>query len=339
MAIYQVLVVAALYISTAATQATVVPSYGTWIDPQCYANTPAPMIVSFGFQDSTMTIEKCLNAATTSGYKYAGVANGDHCFGGNIIRVPSPLALSACDKPCISNSAQICGGTDRIIIYRNGPVIVPAPYTSISGYNWMGCSVDSTTGQSLRHAVHAAASIGTLDCIQACSSLNYKLAGIKNGYQCFCGNALLNNAAMLTQFGGSCNSGCEGNPYEECGGAHALTVYRHGLDPITTGPGQTVQSYNGWTLSDCYTDSVSSRSLPSLVSFPAGDMTVEKCLDACHTRGFHLAGVEYGQECFCGNAIQSPGTVTATGCDAMQCVGNANQFCGGPARLLVYQHA
>lgn len=68
-----------------------------------------------------------------------------------------------------------------------------------------------------------------------------------------CGNALLNNAALVTQFGGQCNTGCEENPHEECGGPNALTVYRHGLDPITSGPGTTIQSYNGWTLSNCYT--------------------------------------------------------------------------------------
>jgi hypothetical protein len=85
---------------------------------------------------------------------------------------------------------------------------------------------------------------------------------------------------------------CEGNPSEICGGGNGLTVYQ-------TAPTQPLQSYKTWTYDNCYVDSVFNRVLTQS-QLVQGPMTIEKCLDACDAAGFEFAGVEYGQECFCG---------------------------------------
>lgn len=68
-----------------------------------------------------------------------------------------------------------------------------------------------------------------------------------------------------------------------------------------------------------------------------GAMTVQVCLDACHSKGYHIAGLEYSQECYCGTALP-PQIATDERCD-MTCKGNPLQYCGGGNGLNVYQYA
>lgn len=104
------------------------------------------------------------------------------------------------------------------------------------------------------------------------------------------------------------------------------------LDDVTfSDPGQTC----GWTWLGCYTDSVSMRALNhhgTIAGWPS-TTTVEACQAACQAQGFSYAGVEFGNECWCGNELSSrPAT---DGCN-MPCSGNSQEICGGPDRLNVY---
>lgn len=61
----------------------------------------------------------------------------------------------------------------------------------------------------------------------------------------------------------------------------------------------TVASYNGWTSVGCKVDAVSVRTLPHTVSTAGGGaaLTVELCLDACHTAGYEYAGEHLFSPC------------------------------------------
>ncbi len=73
----------------------------------------------------------------------------------------------------------------------------------------------------------------------------------------------------------------------------------------------------------CYTDTAT-RDLPHLAM--TGTITIESCVSACATAGYSYAGVEYGRECYCGNAYGKYGT--ATDC-TLACTGNSAETCGG----------
>jgi hypothetical protein len=67
--------------------------------------------------------------------------------------------------------------------------------------------------------------------------------------------------------------------------------------------------------------------------------TVASCVAKCQTGGFAYAGLEYGRECYCGDALASGSVVaspasdpSAAGC-SMTCSGNNREYCGGPSRL------
>ncbi|KAJ7919487.1 hypothetical protein B0H13DRAFT_2430315 [Mycena leptocephala] len=67
------------------------------------------------------------------------------------------------------------------------------------------------------------------------------------------------------------------------------------------------------------------------------NVTVQSCLDSCAAGGFILAGVEFGDECYCGNALLY-GYGESEAC-SMPCSANASEFCGGPKALNLYQFA
>ncbi|KAI9735773.1 MAG: hypothetical protein M1818_006382 [Claussenomyces sp. TS43310] len=102
-------------------------------------------------------------------------------------------------------------------------------------------------------------------------------------------------------------------------------------------------SSTGWTALGCYADLVSNgaRVLPYGANVPGGSqaMTNELCQSTCHSLGYVLAGTEYSGECYCGNTLQNGGGPAADGdaeCD-MTCNGNAQEICGGPARLTLFE--
>jgi hypothetical protein len=129
---------------------------------------------------------------------------------------------------------------------------------------------------------------------------------------------------------------CAGNSSEACGGPNRLTVFSNPGGGPKTDPGS-----NGWGYIGCYTDSTAARTLTTgmAVNGGASSMTVNSCLTACKGSGFTYAGVEYANECYCGNAISNgggPASDGSAGC-SMTCAGNSSEFCGGSNRLNVYQ--
>lgn len=70
-------------------------------------------------------------------------------------------------------------------------------------------------------------------------------------------------------------------------------------------------------------------------------MTIGMCLSACYDKNY--AGVEYGRECWCGDALNIGGggdstpaaNVTAKDC-SFTCPGNSTEYCGAGVRLSLY---
>ena len=62
------------------------------------------------------------------------------------------------------------------------------------------------------------------------------------------------------------------------------------------------------------------------------------CKNACFKEGYKYSGVEYANECFCGNKM--PKTIAPKQSDCnMDCSGDKSQKCGGPNRMNVYLSA
>lgn len=127
---------------------------------------------------------------------------------------------------------------------------------------------------------------------------------------------------------------CNSNSSGMCGGSNRLRVYSYNL-PYTAAQLPPVISGN-YKLKGCFSDNVNVRSL-NASSFHSPTLTDESCVTNCQLLGYSLAGVEYGDECCCDNALVSTSALTnITDCQGMFCAGNSTEFYGSANRLLVY---
>ncbi|KAJ8703531.1 hypothetical protein PTI98_002148 [Pleurotus ostreatus] len=66
------------------------------------------------------------------------------------------------------------------------------------------------------------------------------------------------------------------------------------------------------------------------------NLTVEGCINVCSGMGMTVAGMEFSQECYCGNTLINGATQGDEASCNMACGGNPTEACGGPNRLSVY---
>ena len=90
----------------------------------------------------------------------------------------------------------------------------------------------------------------------------------------------------------------------------------------------------------CYNTTI--RVLPiEMKTIASADLSLETCAAACAAAGFAIAGVEDGNQCFCGTAANiaagSARAVDKEECSGIPCSGSrAEDECGGKERLLAY---
>ena len=123
---------------------------------------------------------------------------------------------------------------------------------------------------------------------------------------------------------------CKGNAGEICGGGNGLTVYQNFHHPS-----YPLHSYKSWTYDNCYVDCIWDRVLP-VTMYVQGPMTIKHCLDACDGAGYEYAGVEYGQECYCGR--KAPTEVANDDRCNMACTGDATEICGAGSKETCFRY-
>ncbi|KAK4168342.1 WSC domain-containing protein, partial [Cladorrhinum sp. PSN259] len=86
----------------------------------------------------------------------------------------------------------------------------------------------------------------------------------------------------------------------------------------------------------CYYDGQGGKRAIDAGAFASDTMTVETCTQFCADRGFRLAGVEYGRECFCGDVLSDGNGPAASEDCSFPCAGDPLQKCGAGNRLNLY---
>ena len=105
---------------------------------------------------------------------------------------------------------------------------------------------------------------------------------------------------------------CSGDSTQTCGGIWANSVYKTG--------------YLG-----CFTDTPSRDLAGNAQSLST--QTPQQCMTWCGSQGYKYAGVQFGDQCFCGNSFDAYGA--STSCN-VPCAGNSGQTCGGAWANSVY---
>ncbi|KAG8829858.1 hypothetical protein FRC17_005894 [Serendipita sp. 399] len=171
-------------------------------------------------------------------------------------------------------------------------------------------------------------------CQVLCENVGFSLAGVEFARECFCGNTITGNNRPSS--GGTCSMRCTGDSNKTCGGPDAINIYVKDNFQYTVGPAAVLDSYNGYSKTQCWQDSANNRILKQKQVIPEGSMSVQKCIDRCAAAGFSSAGVEFGKECFCDNITYPPSQSQDMSECNKPCTGDGSQICGGANRILIY---
>lgn len=326
------------------------------------------------FANSTMTLERCQDYCTPKGYPLSGVEFSTECYCGTVLENGSTIGGSTgCTMACGGNSAAICGGPGALSVYNNTAFIPPKQPTtvpSVGTYLLQGCYTEGVEERALAGKATSAQNMTVDTCVGFCKDSGYRYAGLEYSTECYCGAIIAATAAKAVD--GDCRMLCGGDPYAYCGGSGRLNVYaapavggpisnsttssaagtgRSANSSITTpstvsvsvASATTVSSTaaapsptntSAWQYLGCANET-DNRSLSGVAI--SGTMTPQICQDFCLENNFPLAGTEFGEQCFCGTALQNGATLNQTGCD-MSCSGDSSMVCGGMSRLSVYNY-
>ncbi|KAF3055332.1 Glucan 1,3-beta-glucosidase [Trichoderma lentiforme] len=265
---------------------------------------------------------------------------------GNVLAASSANANAFADVIALFRLASGSGGTNPPppSSTTKGPTTMSTITTSSSppkqtGWSSLGCYSDNVNGRTLANQVQVAGGASAMSveaCETACKAAGYTIAGVEYSGECWCDNKFENGGGPASDGNAQCTMTCSGAPQETCGGPNRLNVYQ-----VATATGAPPPVTTGWVSRGCYTDSVNARALIA-EGVPNGptSMTVEACQSVCKSLGYVLAGLEFADECYCGNSLANGNTIAPdgnAGCN-MNCAGNAAEICGGSNRLSLYSY-
>ncbi|KAG7108844.1 WSC domain-containing protein like [Verticillium longisporum] len=315
-----------------------------------------------------MTLETCQTFCT--GFKYFGTEYGRECFCGNTFAAGSQTAPeSDCSMRCSGSPQQYCGAGNRLSVYMldeggssassaavsgaatSNTEVASAISTSTStsarpvatgypsGWSEQGCWVDGAGGRILTYQAPDDNALTLQKCAKNCFGLGYTVAGAEYYQQCFCGNSIINNGVKASS-DSQCNTPCAGDSTQMCGGGDRMTIISDGPPRVRGPPSPQLSGFNGdWTYQGCLQSFVGTTRTFFWQNFFPGTMTANECLDRCGEFGYMAAGLEYGEECYCGDPanIDAIGTVfrPESECNIL-CAGNDSSICGGGNRMSTY---
>ncbi|KAH7886764.1 copper radical oxidase-like protein [Phlebopus sp. FC_14] len=335
--------------------AITVPTVGNWTSLGCYNDTIGARALAYGVAVSGgVSAETCTTACYNAGYPFAGMEYADECYCGSTIdHNAGPTLITDCDMTCAGDSTEFCGGPNRLNYTgtlpstptegageTSGGTGSVSPVTSGLPETWTyaACYIDNAYGRVLGNEYDS--STTTIEsCISHCSSANFTTAGIEYSTQCFCGDYLINGATLASE--SDCNMACGGNATEACGGPNRISVYTSASN-VTVLPVPTTQktSLSGqWQYQGCLAEpSGGVRIFPYELDWTTNN-TIDGCLNQCAAFGYPAAGLEYGEQCFCGDIadVEANGGTYVSDSDCnMPCSGDPIHLCGGGNRLSTY---
>lgn len=338
------------------------PTKLAWQSMGCYTDSVQSRSLRNGVPvtggGGAMTIESCQAACASAGYKLAGTEYSGECYCDNVIQAGGkPATDGRCNMKCNGNSTQICGGPNGLSLYSLGfynasssgsatttTAAVPSATSNSgvatalpTGWNYTGCYIDQAQGRIMLNEQPDDQKMTVESCVQACASQGYSAAGMEYSYQCFCDNYLRNGAALSGK-DSDCAMTCAGNSNEVCGGPNLVSVYSSGSLQIYQPP-KAQNTTGSWQYQGCLSDTaVNGRTLPHQILLPLNN-TAANCLSQCAAYGYMAGGMEYGQECYCGDLadVQASGATFQPETDCVTpCPGNGTFLCGGGNRLSYY---
>ncbi|KAL8730328.1 MAG: hypothetical protein Q9181_004697 [Wetmoreana brouardii] len=105
------------------------------------------------------------------------------------------------------------------------------------------------------------------------------------------------------------------------------------MQTVTTRSTST-PTVSGYDYQGCYTDSTNARVLTGRSS-TSSTMSYQTCSSYCS--GYTYWGVEYGSQCYCGNAFSNPTSSAPASDCSFKCAGDNTQVCGAGNRMNLFK--
>ncbi|KAG8775809.1 hypothetical protein FRC15_000307, partial [Serendipita sp. 397] len=264
------------------------------------------------YLDGGLTAPQCMDACFQQGYEYAGVEYGDECYCGRSIGSSGTVATDGCTMACSGDATTLCGGPNRLNVYRYTNSDLSTAPTVLETYkDWSskGCYVDSVQSRVLT-GVDVTVPMTVETCIDTCANAGYTVAGVEYGSECYCGAALPPTSAT-----DNCIMRCSGDSTHLCGGANRLNVYEQ--KPATVG-----DPWAPWVSAGCRSSLPYTVATVDISHFDS--MTIQMCTSYCDGVGASVA-VLSPWACTCTSTYSVTEATTCT----TPCKGDDKQMCGG----------
>lgn len=192
----------------------------------------------------------------------------------------------------------------------------------------LGCYNEGPNGRALPDFFFEDDVLMTIDkCVGLCP--NYTFLGLEYGTQCWCSNSIQNGAFPVDN--GQCDTVCAGNAQQICGSDDTLSIFLPPPPPPPRPANNITYSAAG-----CYAEPGDGSRTLNKSRTAAPDMTPESCFNICGTSNYLYAGLEYGDECWCGDGVSSAATLVDPSRCNVNCTGDATRTCGGREVLYLY---
>ena len=182
--------------------------------PGCNPIQPAP---------GPATVQtNCPNVVTSLGAGGGDVGSSSGGKSSTATSKATTLATSTASKATSKSVTTTTSKTSAAV----SPTGTSSSYKADDGSTWTfdGCYVDKLNPRTLPNVGWWGKPITNSECAKGCSKNGYSISGAENGGQCFCGNTLDSKKVDSSE----CNSPCQGDSSQKCGGPARLSVYKKG---------------------------------------------------------------------------------------------------------------
>ncbi|XP_065220734.1 uncharacterized protein LOC135845823 [Planococcus citri] len=292
----------------------------------CYETTEKSKILyQFVKKDPKLTPNTCVDLCSSRQLAYAGLEK-DECRCGQ--NQPPELVRRIdvdCDHPCPGDSNSKCGGESKISIYETG--ISAKGDDAIPARIYLGCYKDDNTEfRILKGSTQEFPDLTPNKCHQHCYKQGYRYFGLTYIKECFCADHAPTKEVELSE--SECDSRCNGDQNEICGGGWRQSVYATGITNIPE-YGRSV---------GCFKNANIKEIKPEVTLELGKSNTNRKCLNICDQKGYKYAGVQRGSLCLCTNEVLPPTFKEDDyGCEVTNCAGDPTEKCGAKDKIKVFR--
>ncbi|KIM28125.1 glycoside hydrolase family 71 protein [Serendipita vermifera MAFF 305830] len=323
-----------------------------WVAGGCIYDSEQRVMKEYAVKSAENTPAHCIATCSAHGFSYAGVEFSDECWCSNGFDGRGTIQAKSdeCNMPCAGDPSLACGGGYRMLWFSKDPLALEHASSTSSnsitsppdGWTYADCIRDRPEPNRVLPALFfQSATMTPAQCMDGCRDHGYDLAGVEYGTQCWCANDFNTSDGPVEKVDhdeADCGKPCPGDHTQRCGDEWVMQVYRFDSSTKALLP----RADPAWVEGPCMVDQQSQRLLSNQQSLSSPFMT-QNCLDACASRGFDIAGVYAGSDCWCGNNLnlnenEQPWKreVERDECSSACEGGDSQETCGQAGRTLLF---